>query len=58
MKKPHTKFLKIACPRCKCPQIIFSKSATMIKCVRCNKRLIDTTGGKTRLRAPVKQIWN
>jgi len=59
-EKPiKSKFLRISCPRCQCQQIVFGKSATTIKCKKCNYMLLKTTGGKARMRAQVKQIiWN
>ncbi|MEK6843795.1 MAG: 30S ribosomal protein S27e [Nanoarchaeota archaeon] len=56
--KNKSKFLKIACPRCYNNQIIFGKSALAIKCEKCNKLLIKTTGGKAKIKAKIKKIWN
>ena len=39
-----SKFLRIVCPRCYHDQIVFGRSATTIKCNKCSKKLIDTTG--------------
>ncbi|MBI2452204.1 30S ribosomal protein S27e [Candidatus Pacearchaeota archaeon] len=50
------RFLEIVCPRCKNAQIVFGKSATRIKCVRCNKLLTKVTGGKTKIKAMVKKV--
>ena len=55
--KNKGKFLKIACPRCYNNQIIFGKAATDIKCDKCNKLLIKTTGGKAKVKAKVKQVY-
>jgi len=57
MKK--SKFLKIGCPRCSTIQIVFGKSATIVKCRKCNYMLLKTTGGKAKIKAPVREvIWN
>lgn len=54
-----SKFLKISCPRCKSRQIVFGKSTTDVKCPKCNKLLVKTTGGKTKIMAKVEEvIWN
>jgi len=37
-------------------QIIYGKSSLRIKCKKCNLMLIKTTGGKTKIKAPVKEI--
>ena len=50
-------FLKISCPRCQNCQIIFGKSTLKIKCNKCNYLLTKTTGGKTKIRAPVKEVF-
>jgi len=52
----ESRFLKIACPRCGKSAVIFGKSATNIKCKGCNKLLTQTQGGKTKIKAPVKEI--
>jgi len=51
-----SKFLKIVCPRCKNNKIIFGKASVRVKCEKCNYLLTRTTGGKTRIRAMVKEI--
>jgi len=56
IKQKTAKFLRIVCPRCKSPKIIYGKSTIKIKCQKCNYLLIRTTGGKTRVKAPIRQI--
>ena len=58
MKKLKSKFLKISCPRCNLQQIIFGKSSSSIKCSKCNRLLLETTGGKAKIKAPVRQVWS
>ncbi len=58
MKKSKSKFLKISCPRCNSEKIIFGKSSSPIKCSKCNRLLLETTGGKAKIKAPVRQIWS
>jgi len=50
------KYLRIICPRCKNKQIIYSRATLRIKCDLCNRLLIQPTGGKTKVKAGVKQI--
>lgn len=50
------KFLKICCPRCKKCQTVFGKSATLVKCDNCNYLLLETKGGKSRIRAQIKEV--
>jgi len=54
-----SKFLKVACPRCKEKQILFGKSSLKVKCRKCNYLLTQPSGGKTKIRAGIKEIlWN
>ena len=52
----RSKFVKVECPRCKNEQVIFGKSAMRVKCEKCNKLLMMPTGGKTRMRARIKEV--
>jgi len=52
----ESKFLKVCCPRCRNEQIIYGKSSVKVKCEKCNKLLVKTTGGKTKVRAKVKEV--
>jgi ribosomal protein S27E len=54
-----SKFLKIMCPRCKEHKTIFGKAATIVKCEKCNYLLLKNKGGKSKIRAPVKEVlWS
>ncbi|HLF54063.1 MAG TPA: 30S ribosomal protein S27e [Candidatus Nanoarchaeia archaeon] len=55
-KISKSKFLKIACPRCKKNQTVFGKSSTSVKCSNCNYLLLKTKGGKSQIRARIKEI--
>jgi len=58
MNQPiKSKFLKIACPRCRTKQVIFGKSSIKVKCQKCNYLLVKTRGGKAKIRAPVREIY-
>jgi small subunit ribosomal protein S27e len=52
----NTRFLRIVCPRCKNKQVIFGKSCLKVKCSKCNKLLVKTTGGKTKIKAKVEKV--
>jgi small subunit ribosomal protein S27e len=54
--EPESKFIKVRCPKCKNEQIIFGKSASLVKCLVCDKVLAEPTGGKTRVRARVLEV--
>lgn len=54
--KKASKFLKIACPRCRNKQIIFGKSTSLVKCKNCNYLLLKAGGGKAKIRAHIKEV--
>ena len=51
-----SKFLQINCPRCGDPNTVYGKSSMKIKCEKCNKLLVKTTGGKVIIKAKVRKI--
>jgi len=55
--KPKSKFLKVACPKCKNEQIIFNKATSAVKCLVCGFDLIDRTGGKAKIKSKVLQTY-
>lgn len=55
-KEPSSKFIKVRCPKCKNEQVIFGKSATLIKCLVCSEVLAEPTGGKTRIKARILEV--
>ncbi len=56
IKEPNSKFIKIRCPKCKNEQIIFGKTATIIKCLVCEKVLAEPTGGKSKIKARILEV--
>jgi len=56
-KTNKSKFLRINCPRCGNPNTIFGKASMKIKCAKCNKLLVKTTGGKTIIKARIRRIY-
>jgi len=56
MTNGESKFLRISCPRCRKVHIVFGKSATRVKCNKCNKLLVGVTGGKVRVKALVQEV--
>jgi len=45
-----SKFFKVKCEKCKNEQVIFSKPATIVKCLVCNTVLVEPTGGKANMK--------
>jgi len=55
--KPRSKFLKVTCSKCKNEQIIFNKATSNVKCLVCGSELAEVTGGKTKIKAKVIQVF-
>ncbi|MDP1695420.1 MAG: 30S ribosomal protein S27e [archaeon] len=51
-----SRFLKLTCPRCQNNQTIFGKACLEIKCIKCNYLLNKSGGGKTKIRAKIKEV--
>jgi len=54
--KSKAKFVRIVCVRCGNPQIIFGKAVTKIKCSKCNRLLMKTSGGKVTIKTVVREV--
>lgn len=50
------KFLKTQCPRCRANQVIFGAASIEVKCPNCNYLLNKSRGGKTKIRAAIKEV--
>lgn len=56
MPEPNSKFIKLRCPKCKNEQIVFGKPSTSIKCLICEKILVDPSGGKGKIKARILEV--
>jgi small subunit ribosomal protein S27e len=56
VETPKSKFLKVLCKKCKNEQIIFSKSAVLIKCSKCGEILVEPAGGKARIKGRIIKV--
>jgi small subunit ribosomal protein S27e len=56
IKESTSKFVKVRCPKCKNEQIIFGKTASLVKCLVCGKILAESTGGKGRIKARILEV--
>ncbi|MBI2549068.1 30S ribosomal protein S27e [Candidatus Woesearchaeota archaeon] len=56
VKEPVSKFIKVRCPKCKNEQITFGKVSTKVACLVCGKGLVDSTGGKSKIKARILEI--
>lgn len=55
IQMPKSKFMRVACRKCKNEQVIFNKATTLIKCQSCNAELAVPTGGESEIRGKVLQ---
>jgi len=54
--RPSSKFVKVACSKCKNEQIIFNKAACDVHCLVCDSTLAEKSGGKAVIKARVIQV--
>jgi len=50
---PESKFLRVLCVKCRNEQVIFSKAATLVKCLKCGEVLAEPTGGEARVKGKI-----
>ena len=56
MKDTSSKFIKLRCPKCKNEQIVFGKPSSIIKCLICEKVLVEPAGGKGKIKARILEV--
>ncbi len=56
IQETNSRFIKVRCPKCKNEQIVFGKSASIVKCLVCEKILAEPTGGKTRFKSRILEV--
>jgi small subunit ribosomal protein S27e len=54
---PKSKFVRVVCKKCKNEQVIFSKVANVVKCLKCGEILAEPTGGEARIRGKVLEMF-
>ncbi|MEK6909930.1 MAG: 30S ribosomal protein S27e [Candidatus Aenigmatarchaeota archaeon] len=55
IEMPKSKFLRVACRKCKNEQVVFSKAATLVKCMKCDAELVVPAGGESEIKGKVLQ---
>lgn len=43
--------MKVKCKKCKNEQVVFEKSASAVKCLVCGEVLVESTGGKGKIKS-------
>lgn len=51
-----SKFLYVKCMKCKNEQTIFSRPATLVKCLVCGEPLAIPTGGEADLKTKIVEV--
>lgn len=54
--KPGSNFLKVKCTKCGNEQVVFDRAAVQVKCNVCEDILLETQGGKAKIKGEVTQI--
>jgi small subunit ribosomal protein S27e len=56
MGSERGKFVKVVCVRCGNEQIVYGKASTRVKCLKCNKLLVKSGGGKTQIKTLIREV--
>jgi small subunit ribosomal protein S27e len=54
--EPESRFLKVACTKCKNEQIIFNKASDDVKCLVCGNLLAQATGGMSIIKSKILKV--
>ena len=54
---PKSKFARVVCKKCKNEQVIFTKIATVVKCLNCGGILAEPTGGEAMIKGKVLEMF-
>lgn len=51
-----SKFLRVKCNDCENVQVIFSRAATVVKCLVCGRTLAEPRGGKADIKTEILEV--
>ncbi len=54
--KSSSNFLKVKCGKCGNEQVVFDRAAVQVKCNVCEDVIVETQGGKAKIKGEVTQI--
>jgi small subunit ribosomal protein S27e len=54
---PKSKFIRVICKKCGNEQVIYSKIASEVNCVKCNEVIAVSRGGNAEIRAKIQEIF-
>ncbi len=55
-KKTKSRFLRVKCNGCGNEQVVFGCASTAVKCVVCERTLVEPQGGKASVRTQVLEV--
>ena len=53
---PESRFLRVMCRKCRNDQVVFNKSATVVKCSKCGEELALPTGGEALIIGKILEV--
>lgn len=53
IQTPKSKFMRVACKKCKNEQFIYNKLASVAKCLKCGEVLAEPTGGEAFVKGKI-----
>jgi small subunit ribosomal protein S27e len=56
-KETKSKFVKVECKNCSNTQTVFDHAASEVKCLVCDKTLVEPTGGNAKIHGEVKRTF-
>jgi len=56
--RPRSKFLRVKCFDCGNEQTVFSNVVTIVKCNVCDAVLAEPTGGRSRIRGEIINVYD
>ena len=52
----NSKFLKLKCKKCKNEQIVFNKASRPVNCLVCGEKILENTGGKSKIKTTILEV--
>jgi small subunit ribosomal protein S27e len=56
--KPRSKFLRVKCSECGNEQVVFGNASTSVRCHVCDGILAEPTGGRTKIRGEIVDVYD
>jgi len=56
IKMPKSKFIRIMCKKCRKDQVVYSKPASLVKCLSCGEELLIPRGGQAVIKGKVLEF--